>query len=81
MATPATSTMACIHHGFEVKEPGSPSPCWRMAKSSWPRMRTKPPKGMAFTLYSIPPFRRANSRGGNPNANSSTRIPSRRAVR
>jgi len=50
ITTPAARTMACIHQGFEVNDPGWPSPSWRIEKSSWPRIRTKPPKGIQLTL-------------------------------
>ena len=50
MKTPAASTIACAHHGFDVNEPGSPAPRWSIEKSSCPRIRTKPPKGIALML-------------------------------
>jgi hypothetical protein len=50
IVTPAARTIACAHQGFDVNDPGWPSPACRIAKSSWPRMRTKPPNGMALML-------------------------------
>ena len=44
-------------------------------RSFSPAMRTNPPNGSQFTLYSVSPFFHANNRGGNPNPNSSTRNP------
>jgi hypothetical protein len=50
IVTPATSTIACAHHGFEVNARGSPSPSCLIEKSSWPRILTKPPKGIQFSV-------------------------------
>ena len=50
MNTPDARTIAWAHHGLEVNEPCSPAPRCAIAKSSCPRMRTKPPKGIALML-------------------------------
>ena len=79
MNTPAARTIACAHQGFEVNDRASPVPCWRIEKSSWPRIRTKPPNGIQLIVYSVSPRRTPQSRGGKPNANSRTFIPRSRA--